>query len=356
MPAPPTWEANGTVRVPAFELPLPPGMSEEAKSILLKRAKQPAVSARSAFEAGTAGEAQWMEAMVAFRAGMETLHRRLLNQIQARYEADVTTTSIGGLKVDIVEPRYGIAPANRTRVLINLHGGAFVGGAEHCGLIESVPLACTAGIRVAVVDYRQGWEHRFPAASEDVAAVYEVLLRDYPAGSVGVFGYSAGGSLTSQALAWFDRHGLPMPGAAALCSAGAGGVAGVNGDSTYLAAAAMGETPPAVQSPTEAAQPDRFGYFAGIDPGDPLMSPLHDPGLMGRFPPTMLLTGTRSFDLSAAIVTHRALVNAGVTAQLDVFEGMWHCFPYNVALPEAQDALRALGRFFEAHLGDRPSP
>src|SRR5690606_25813881 len=149
-----------------------------------------------------------------------------------------------------------------------------VGGAEHCGLVESLPVATTGGYRVCVVDYRQGWEHRFPAASEDAAAVHAALLEDHDTDAVGIFGYSAGGMLAAQAVAWFDAHGLPRPGAVAICSAGAGGT----GDAAHLANLAMGGRPPAADDDSAVAlggheRPARFGYAAGVDPHDPLLAP-----------------------------------------------------------------------------------
>ena len=39
--------------------------------------------------------------------------------------------------------------------------------------------------RVVSVDYRQGYEHKFPAASEDVCAVYEELLKTFAPTQIG---------------------------------------------------------------------------------------------------------------------------------------------------------------------------
>src|SRR5690606_32248474 len=96
---------------------------------------------------------------------------------QALFPADIRSDQLGGVRVQVAEPPGG-APAAAS-VLINLHGGAFVGGAEFCGLVEAAPLAYLGGFPIVCVDYRQGWEHRFPAASEDVEAVYRALLDRY---------------------------------------------------------------------------------------------------------------------------------------------------------------------------------
>ncbi len=343
-----TVDPDGTLHLDAFELPPSAGWSEEAGKVFLKRFSGPPVSAQSI--RGKLDEETWLASSKAFRAGMETLHRRLLDRIEATHPCDVRDDELAGVRVQWVTPRSGVSGANTERVLVNLHGGAFVGGAEYCGLVESLPLADVGGYQICVVDYRQGWEHRFPAASEDVAAVVHALQVDHHPANIGIFGYSAGGSLTAQSVAWLLHHGLPLPGAVAICSAGAGG----SGDSTHLANRTMGTVPAPDDDSTIALgghrAPAQFGYAAGVDPLSALLAPIHAPDILAQFPPTMVLTGTRSFDQSAAVLTHRALLAAGAAAELHVWEGMWHCFPYNHRMPEAEDAFRTIASFFDRHL------
>jgi monoterpene epsilon-lactone hydrolase len=93
------------------------------------------------------------------------------------------------------------------------------------------------------------------------------------------------------------------------------------------------------------------GYFSTTSPNDPLANPNIAPiELRAKFPPTLLITGTRAFDLSPVIGTHRALVQAGVDAQLHVFDGLGHCFYYFAGTPESDDAYDTMVRFFRKHL------
>ena len=86
---------------------------------------------------------------------------------------------IAGVYTDVITSKDGVAAWNKHRVLINLHGGGFLIGARIMGAMESTPVAALGKIKVGTVDYRQGPEHKFPAASEDVAAVYKGLLKTY---------------------------------------------------------------------------------------------------------------------------------------------------------------------------------
>jgi len=50
------------------------------------------------------------------------------------------------------------------------------------------------------------------------------------------------------------------------------------------------------------------------------------------------------------VLLHRKLRNAGIEADLNVFEGMWHFFLENPDLPESREAMTALARFLDRHL------
>ena len=216
------------------------------------------------------------------------------------------------------------------------------------GRIESIPLANLGNFRVVSVDYRQGYEHKFPAASEDVCTVYRHLLESYAPGQIGIYGGSAGGVLTSQATAWIIDQGLPVPGAIGIFGAGTGG----QGDAAYFGAIGMGAAPPLPLLKNLARSP--IGYFGNASDDDPMVDPSNAPiALRAKFPPTLLITATRAFDLSPAIITHRALVQAGVDAQLHVFDGLGHCFYYDATAPEGMDAYRTMTAFFRRHLGKR---
>ncbi|MFN3312400.1 MAG: alpha/beta fold hydrolase [Hyphomonas sp.] len=240
-------------------------------------------------------------------------------------------------------------------MLINLHGGGFITCWPACAELESMPLAALGGFRVVAVDYRQAPEHKFPAASEDVAAVYSELLKEYPAENIGIFGCSAGGMLTGMSLAWFQKHGLPTPGAAGIyCAGSAAPINGFGGDANFTATA-IGEArfialPPKEEDP-DAPKRSRMPYLSEADPYDPLVAPAESDEVLANFPPTQFITGTRSFELSSAVYTHSRLVKLGVKADLHVWEGMFHGFYSNPDVPESQDAYKVMIDFFNTHLG-----
>lgn len=325
---------DGTVHVPAYDLPLSVYMSEPARLAFRNRAARlPPVGPGWSIED--------------YRRAMdEHFYAPRLASARAHFKVEIVSEIVAGVRVDRVTPSGGIPPANRGRLLINLHGGGFRVGAGLGALLESVPIAAAAGIEVVAVDYRQGPEHMFPAASEDVAAVYHALLERFSPRNIGIYGTSAGGVLTAMTVAWLDRHNLPKPGAIALISAPADDIWG--GDSRFWTPPLSGyPSPPPVPNPPETGMP----YVRIEDLHDPLVSPAVDLDLLGRFPPTLVITGTRAGEMSAAVYSHARLVRAGVAADLHVWEGMWHGFTEDFELPEAEEARDVIVRFWNRHLG-----
>ncbi len=331
----PVFTPEGVVHVPAFDLPPSGYLSPEALEKQRSRARSPGFN-----PAAPASIEQQ-------RAGVEAAMAPQVAASQARYAVTITPQVIAGVPTQVVMPTAG--EANRRRVLINLHGGGFQMCAQACAMLESVPMAGIGRYKVITVNYRQGPENQYPAASQDVAAVYRDLLRTYRPENIGIYGCSAGGALTAQVAAWLQHENLPNPGAIGIF--GAGGVRFSSGDSAYVTAYTDGSFP----APSAGGSGLGTGYFAGADMNDPMISPAAHREIAARFPPTLIITGTRATDMSPAVYTHSQLLNAGVDSQLIVGEGMGHCYIYDVGLPESRDAWNYAVRFFDTHLGHRPS-
>ena len=268
-----------------------------------------------------------------------------LQRQKSLFAVNLTEQSIAGVRAYVYTPSTGIAAKNSERVLINLHGGGFMGCWPGCAELESRPLSALGRIQVISLDYRQGPQNKFPAASEDVAAVYRELLKTHKADNIGIYGCSAGGMLTAESVAWFQKHDLPAPGAIGIFCASAGEF---GGDAAYTSTP-LGEARlmPEMRGGGMAALP----YFSDTDANDPLVSPIRSADILAKFPPTLVITGTRGFEMSSAIYTHSQLVKLGVDAELHVWEGMFHGFFYNPDVPESKEAFDVMVRFFDRHLG-----
>jgi acetyl esterase/lipase len=339
----PQIDDDGTVHVPAYALPESPLLGADARAVLQneRRRQQEQASSAQACPSQEGADAAHMpeirkcEAEVFYKSS-EYKH------LYELYRVAMTPQRIGGVYTEIFEPTRGIAPENAARVLINLHGGGFQAGARTESHLESVPIAAVGRIRVVSIDYRQAPEYRFPSASEDVAAVYRQLLKTYKAGNIGIYGCSAGGLLTAEAIAWFQKKGLPLPGAVGMfCE---GGLYWTEGDSGY--------TGEAFGWGFSSDPMDRNPYFKGVDPNNALAFPARSVRVMARFPPSLLISGTRDVALSSVVYTHSVLVAQGVDASLHVWEGVGHAFFLDPDLPQSKEVYSVIWQFFDSHLGD----
>ena len=340
-----TVDSAGTTHLPQREVPYSdlasPGLRDQFTNYIqiLENRSKAIEAAKTQLQPGeTLIQAQ--------RRIVDKQAKETLSHLREIFAVDILPELIDGVQTDVVTRVAGGSPRNRERVLINLHGGGFAVGGRYVGQLESVPIAATGGFTIVAVDYRMGPEHRFPAASVDVAKVYEGLLRSHRPENIGIYGCSAGAMLTAQSVAWLRQLGVPKPGAVAMLSGGA--VIDRWGDSNYVSAALGGYGMPAF-APGE----NSWEYFAGANLSDPLISPGHSDAVLKDFPPSLFINGIRDLTLSGALYSHSRLVDLNVPAELHVWEGAAHCFT-DFDSPESRQAWRVVTRFFDQHLGRQP--
>jgi monoterpene epsilon-lactone hydrolase len=294
---------------------------------------------------------QWLASLAQQKGGQQTLAERRARTDEWRefgsgearkyYPANVEGTTMAGVRTDIITP-LTMPEGNGNRVLVNLHGGGF--NSDSGSLIEGVPIANLAKTKVVSVYYRLAPESPFPAAVDDVVAVYKELLKTYKPGSIGIFGTSAGAILTAEVTVRLKQLGLPLPAALGIFS-GLGDFSRV-GDSRQLFT--LNGLPGEMQPVDPNHLPDDQ-YVGKTDRKDPVLSPLFAD--LHGMPPSLLVTSTRDILLSDTTTFHRALLQASVDAHLVVFEALPHAFWYHFQLPETKEALELMARFFDERVG-----
>lgn len=108
-----------------------------------------------------------------------------------------------------------------------------------------------------------------------------------------------------------------------------------------------GELP---QAPAEPSDRPSLGYLRGTSSDDPVAYPARHASVLAKFPPTLVVVGTRDFALSSAVSLHSKLVANGVDARLHAWEGGRHAFFYDARVPEAREAYAVMARFFSERL------
>ena len=347
----PVIDENGTIQVPSFELPESSYLTKETRAEL-RRQRDYRKAKGSIDNCPSNKDSSKADMPTVRQCRAEAFYKTpMYKAMRHQYQVKIESEIIGGVYTEIFTPTKGVLLINKERVLINLHAGAYMHGSRTVSQLESVPISALAQIKVISIDYRLGPEHIFPAASEDVAAVYSELLKVYKPENIGLFGSSGGGMLAAQSIAWFQEAGLPLPGAVGLFFSGAPTVFDdhnykwTKSESGYM-------TEPLLGVEWEGLFGPPHSYFMGVKRGSRLDSPGSYEDIMANFPPTLLINGgARDFSLSMVIVTHAQLVRLGVEADLHLWEGMGHMFNINPDLQESVESYNVITNFFDKHLG-----
>ncbi|HTT05320.1 MAG TPA: alpha/beta hydrolase [Steroidobacteraceae bacterium] len=286
--------------------------------------------------------AEWKQEVATSAAAFAASVRRL----RERLGVSSQETTIGGVHAYILQPKE-IPLKNRNRLLFNMHGGAWVFFPGESGTEEAVLMAAYGKFKVISIDYRMAPDFPYPAAMDDAMTAWKSALRMVKPANIGVFGTSAGGTMTLALVLRAKKEGLPLPGAIAPGSPLADADQSKAGDShrtnEWLDNVLVSVDGPTVQGMNQL-------YFAGHDLKDPQLSPIY--GDFHGFPPAILTTGTRDVLLSDTVRIHRKLREAGVDAELQVFEGMSHAqYVLAPTAPESKEAFEEIARFFDTHLG-----
>jgi monoterpene epsilon-lactone hydrolase len=317
-------------------VPIPTHISQEAQQMMAS----PVQMSLSGDYPPLDDKPAWKEHIAGVNGMMKMMDQMALSLCPVEIEHK----EVNGVRLTEITPP-SISTAHADRVLMNIHGGAFVYGE---GMIaEAVVAAYWGEINVVAVDYRVPPDHPFPANLEDTVGGYRALLEKYDPNNIAIYGTSAGGTYTTTTVLKLRELGLPLPAAAGILTPACDLSEKFQGDSTH--------TNEGVDSVLSGAGPeDSTGpqkLFAGDELENPLVSPIFADFGAG-FCPSYFLTGTRDFLLSSTVLLHRALHGAGVPCELHVYEAMSHGFNVMPHLPEAREATLDMIRFFD-HWMDR---
>ena len=323
---------SGALEVPAKTIPVPTTVSPQLQKII-------GAPLRSNWDIHPKTGEEWKPVA---DAGAAALVKNVPGMLE-RLKVKVEKTTIDGVRAYIVTPET-IAPENRNRQLIHMHGGCYVLNPGEAGLPEAIFMAGFGHIKVINVDYRMPPEASFPAALDDGITVWKAALKTVDAKNMAIFGTSAGGALTLEMVLKAKELGLPLPGAIAPGTP-MSDVTKV-GD-TFRTNAMLDNV---LVSPDGFCDDGAKVYANGHDLKDPLLSPVY--GDMKGFPPTILTSGTRDLLLSNTVRVHRKLRQAGVEATLQVYEGMSHAhYIRDDTAPETKETFEEIAAFFDKHLG-----
>jgi len=322
----------GALHVPARVIPVPRSISPEAQAFLAQAAGMPAPAAA---EPAVTDKAAWRARI----AAMDKMFDPMIDRLLAN-PAKVERKTLGGASVCVGTPDTMRHP---DRARMTIHGGAWtlLGGRYVMG--EAAEAAAEAGCMAFAVDYRMPPDFPFPAGLDDCVAAYREIIKTFDPKKVVISGPSAGANLCAAVTLKIRDLGLPLPGAV--------GIMSIPADLTSAGDTLNTNRVIDVMLPRPLNTAIAL-YAGGHDLTDPYLSPLF--GDFGKgFPPAFLQSGTRDVLLSDTVRMHRKLANAGIEAELHVWEAMPHASFGQSAAPENREIHTQFLKFIDKHLGPR---
>ncbi len=197
--------------------------------------------------------------------------------------------------------------------------------------------------KVISIDYRMPPDFPYPAAMDDAMAVWKEVVKTNDPKKMAIFGTSTGGGMTLAMVLRARTEGLPLPAATAPGTPWSDMTK--TGDTFFT-----NEKVDNILVSNDGWLGDAAKLYAnGHDLKDPQLSPVY--GDFSGFPPTILTSGTRDLFLSNTVRVHRKLRQAGVVADLHVFEGQSHAqYAGDPDAPETKEHFGELTAFFDKYL------
>jgi acetyl esterase/lipase len=285
------------------------------------------------------------------RARFERDARRMFRPPEdANFVADtIRRNGDGGGNGELIEALWASrGRPDRRRVILYLHGGAFLAGSIRTHRHLAAYLAGAAGVRTLLFDYRLAPEHPFPAALDDALCAYRHLLRSgYEARHIAVAGDSAGGGLVFSLLLKLAGLGLPQPACVVAFSPWT--------DMTMTRGSLRRNARRDMMLPVRRFREVIGHYLQGTMTTEPLASPVY-----GEFdnPPPALITASKSEVLrDDAVAMADRLREAGGDVALELWKDMPHGWPiFAGVVREADQTVDRAGRFIARHLSDPSIP
>lgn len=220
------------------------------------------------------------------------------------------------------------------KVLLYLHGGAFIFGSPNAYSAMIGTLAARLSVRAIIPKYRRAPEHPFPAAFDDVRSAWDGLRNSgLPAEQIVIGGDSAGGALTLSLLGQLLKEGADLP-AGVFCFSPLT-------DMRYASESFRSNAKSDVVLAVEGAQITAEMYLKGMDATDPRVSPLF--AEFAGAPPVWITAGDTEILLDDSRTVTRNMRSSGVNVTYLEEHDLPHVWPlFHNILPEARRTLDLL--------------
>lgn len=270
------------------------------------------------------------------RARFERFSRSSREALQRKFPSlAFQDHTIDGLAVESV-----CAVETPARVILYLHGGAFMMGSPASYRNRTMRLSYRCEAEVFVPAYRLAPENPFPAALDDALAAWKLVKALRPGVPLLVAGDSAGGGLTLSLLVRLRDLGLALPNGAVLLSPWT--------DLTVSGASVDGNLGKDLWFTRKHLETWAGYYVDGADGRAAYVSPVFAD--LSGLPPLLLLVADNELLLDDSLRVRDSAASKGTDARVFIGKGMQHDWPLTLPwLDESRAAWRAIRAFVEEH-------
>lgn len=270
-------------------------------------------------------------------AGKKT--KEYKSRYKSSKEFNYSVHSLNDVNYEILEPKQ----KGNKKVVLLLHGGSYKVRLidMYRRLAERISRTlnyCT----VYNLDYRTLPEYKYPAQIEDTVAMFQEMQRQgVEANNIVFIGDSAGANLALTSTLYMRDNGMNLP-------------------STIVCFSLWGDMTNSGKSVVDNCYRDPFGGVARRKKVEDNWDYLHRISAFAKdldrsspyvsssfadftdFPPVTLICGEAEMDRSANELAFDNMKNAGVDAELHVFDGMFHDFQLFPFFPETKRAFEIM--------------
>lgn len=259
-------------------------------------------------------------------------------------EASIIEFKIDEMEAEFVQNKNYSEDPETCRVVLYLHGGAYLCGSPVTHRPITTRLARWGDCRVLAVDYRKSPEHKFPRAINDAVKAYKYLLeKGYKPENIALCGDSAGGGLCVLLTLELQRLNIQKPCCQVLFSPW-----------TNLAADGESHTGNSWIDPYLPANrmQEAANLFSPMDKKDPRISPLYA-DLTG-LQPTLIHVSHNEIILSDSVDFQKKAVKQGVNCKIKIFDNCCHVWQFFLLwnTPESVQSLHETIEFMKEHWRD----
>ncbi|NLK46772.1 MAG: alpha/beta hydrolase [Treponema sp.] len=248
---------------------------------------------------------------------------------------DCRPVTVHGIASDMLIPQI----SSNKRMVLYVHGGSFMGGSKASWRNFCASLANESSSRVLVPDFRLAPEHAFPAAIEDILAVYKrmcdhhvdiVFVAD---GSGANIALAAALSLPKELRRYFKGMVLFSP------------WLDISADSLIYS---VKTKDPIFSQDIFKFCSTHYTYEANLE--NPLVSPLKaDISHFENFPPIYIQAGSEELMVPCIKKFEAKMKEAKVACHVEIFDNLFHFFQFvHEDVPQTHLAVESVGKFIKA--------